>query len=148
MRQAFLLNFEESLSCFVEGADHVSSATSFLLAIGKWTLDTHKTSEIQEYILAKHTQVFWGKWVTFMPFEDLLNIQSTELEGMPKSLTSVLASEFPNSLLIMVCWAHKIVEGSGYARPHAKWKNGDTFVHGEKWEEKHKWQFLPITNRL
>lgn len=79
--------------------DCASSATSFLLAIGKWTLDTQKTSEIQEYI-GKAQSGLLSEVGNFCAFE---NIQITELEGKLKSLTSVLASKFPNRLLIRSC---------------------------------------------
>lgn len=39
----------------------------------------------------------------FFAFEDLLNIQSIELEGIPKSLALVLVSGFPNRLLMVAC---------------------------------------------
>lgn len=83
----------------MDQTDCASSATSFLLAIGKWTLDTQKTSEIQEYI-GKAQSGLLGEVGNLCAFE---NIQITELEGTLKSLTSVLASEFPNRLLIMSC---------------------------------------------
>lgn len=83
----------------MDQTDCASFATSFLLAIGKWTLDTQKTSEIQEYI-GKAQSGLLSEVSNLCAFE---NIQITELEGTLKSLTSVLASEFPNRLLIMSC---------------------------------------------